>query len=178
MRIIGGVHKRRVIRPPGNLPVRPTTDLAKESLFNILSNRTDLQGRQVLDLFAGTGALSYEFASRGCNPVVAVDKNYQCISFIKKTAADLGMSAIRPVRADVFSYVRGCGETFDIIFADPPYQLDRIPSISREVFSKQLLNAGGWMVIEHPPEIDFSEQPHFVDHRRYGHVNFSFFRQD
>ena len=178
MRIIGGKYNRRVIRPPKNLPVRPTTDLAKESLFNILEHKTEIEDAHVLDLFSGTGALSYEFVSRGCAVAVAIEINHQCVRFIKETAADFGMEQLRVIRADVFRFLRSAREKYDIIVADPPYDMEDIRAIRQAVFEKELLNPGGWLVIEHPAGIDFSTHEHFVEHRRYGHVNFSFFSRE
>ena len=175
MRIIGGQYGRRTIRPPKNLPVRPTTDLAKESLFNILSNKTDFENKMALDLFAGTGSIAFEFASRYCDEVIAVDKNHQCIQFIKTTASDFGMQNLQAIRADVFRFIQSTAKKFNIIFADPPYALENIEMISRLVFENELLTTDGWLIVEHPREIDFSEQEHFVEHRKYGKVNFSFF---
>ena len=175
MRIIGGKYKRRVINPPRNLPVRPTTDLAKESLFNILTHRIELSGKIALDLFAGTGAISYEFVSRGCSEVIAVDRNFQCIRFINETSGQLGMDALKAIRAEVFGLLNRLTTQFDVIFADPPYDLDRIDQVSLKVFQNNLLKPDGWLVIEHPKEIDLSQQSNFFDHRKYGHVNFSFF---
>jgi 16S rRNA (guanine(966)-N(2))-methyltransferase RsmD len=175
MRIIGGKYGRRNIRPPKNLPVRPTTDLAKESLFNILSNKTEFQDKLALDLFSGTGSIAFEFASRGCKEVIAVDKDYQCSRFIKSAAADFGMENLHTIRGDVFRFIQSSSGKFDLIFADPPYALAGIDTLSRLVFENDLLKAEGWLIIEHPREIDFSEQPHFVEHRKYGKVNFSFF---
>ena len=176
MRIIGGKYGRRNIHPPKNLPVRPTTDLAKESLFNILSNRIDFQDKLALDLFAGTGSISFEFASRYCQSVISVDKNFQCIQFIKTAAADFGMENLQAIRADVFRFIQTSSKKFDIIFTDPPYALENIETISRLIFENELLNPDGWLIVEHPREIDFSEQQHFVEHRKYGKVNFSFFQ--
>jgi 16S rRNA (guanine966-N2)-methyltransferase len=176
MRIIGGKYGKRTIRTPKNLPVRPTTDLAKESLFNILNNKITFEEKSVLDLFAGTGALSYEFISRGCASVISVDSNFKCIQFIKRTASDFGMLSIQVLRADVFRFMNNCKNKFDLIFADPPYDLENIPQISISVFENELLRAGGWLIVEHPKTIDFSEQEHFIEHRHYGHVNFSFFQ--
>lgn len=175
MRIIGGKYSKRIIKPPKNLPVRPTTDLAKESLFNILNNKTSFEGKVALDLFAGTGSLSFEFESRGCSPVLSVDGNFKCIQFIKQTAKDFGMESIRPIRSDVFRFIKSIKLKFDLIFADPPYQMDNINEISLHIFEHKLLNQDGWLIIEHPKEVDLSEQDFFVEHRRYGHVNFSFF---
>jgi 16S rRNA (guanine(966)-N(2))-methyltransferase RsmD len=176
MRIIGGKYKRRVIHPPRNLPVRPTTDLAKESLFNILTNRIDLTDKVALDLFAGTGAISYEFISRGCKEVIAVERNFHCIRFIKETSEQLDMVTLKTIKAEVFGFLNRVSTRFDVIFADPPYDLERIDQISPAVFQNGLLNSDGWLVIEHPKETDLSQQPNFFDHRRYGHVNFSFFK--
>lgn len=176
MRIIGGKYSKRIIKPPKKLPVRPTTDLAKESLFNILSNKTSFEQKVVLDLFAGTGSLSYEFESRGCRQVIAVDLNFRCIQFIKQTVNELGMESIRPIRSDVFRFIKNCKLKFDIIVADPPYQMENIPDISYYVFKNQLLKSNGWLIIEHPKEVGFSDQKYFTEHRRYGHVNFSFFQ--
>lgn len=175
MRIIGGKYARRVIKPPKNLPVRPTTDLAKESLFNILNNRFDFNDKTALDLFSGTGALSYELSSRGCKEVIAVEQNFQCLKFINKTADDFGITTIKVVRYDAFRFLKTTPKKFDFIFADPPYALPNIPEISEMVFANELLNENGWMVIEHPKEIDFSSQEYFFEHRKYGQVNFSFF---
>lgn len=176
MRIIGGKYGRRIIKPPKNLPVRPTTDLAKESLFNILNHRIDFYEKTALDLFSGTGAISYELASRGCKEVVAVEKNFQCLKFIQKTTAEFGMAAINTLRADVFKFLKTTPKKFDFIFADPPYSLSTIPEISKLVFEYQLLTENGWLVVEHPREVDFSDQDHFFEHRNYGQVNFSFFQ--
>lgn len=175
MRIIGGKYRRRLITPPKNLPVRPTTDLAKESLFNILNHRIDFYDKVALDLFSGTGALSYELASRGCGEIIAVEQNIQCLKFINKTAEDFGMTNIKSVRYDAFRFIKTTPKKFDFIFADPPYALENISKISELVFENQLLNENGWLVIEHPKEVDFTTQEYFVEHRKYGQVNFSFF---
>lgn len=178
MRIIGGIYGRRVIHPPKNLPVRPTTDLAKESLFNILRSKIDLDGKTALDLFTGTGSLAYEFASRGCEKVIAVDLNFDCVQFVKKTAQNIGMTQLKPVRSDVFRFIKGTPLKFDIIFADPPYQLEELPSVVSLIFEHNLLNENGLMIIEHPKEYDFSSETHFLEQRKYGQVNFSFFRNE
>lgn len=175
MRIIGGKYGRRLITPPKNLPVRPTTDLAKESLFNILNNRIDFEGKTGLDLFSGTGAISYELVSRGFSEVIAVEQNFQCLKFIKKTAEDFGMTGIKVLRYDAFRFIKSTQKTFDFIFADPPYSLPDISEISELVFKHKLLNENGWLVVEHPIEVDFTKQEYFFEHRKYGQVNFSFF---
>ncbi len=175
MRIIGGKYSRRLIPTPKNLPVRPTTDLAKESLFNILHNRIDFSGKKALDLFAGTGSISYEFASRGCSPVISVDQNNRCTRFIKDTAHSFEMD-IQVIRSDVFRFIKSSPSTFDVIFCDPPYALPEISRISEMIFQFELLHAEGLLIIEHPGTIDLSGQPWFNEHRKYGHVNFSFFQ--
>jgi 16S rRNA (guanine(966)-N(2))-methyltransferase RsmD len=175
MRIISGIYGRRLIQPPKNLPVRPTTDLAKESLFNILSNKIDFPGKSLLDLFSGTGAISYEFLSRGSFPVTSVELDFQCVKFIKETSAKLEMENHQVIRSDVFRYLKSIKRSYDIIFADPPYALNNISEINTLVFENNLLNENGYLIIEHPREIDFSDQKHFLEHRKYGKVNFSFF---
>ncbi|MEJ2594922.1 MAG: RsmD family RNA methyltransferase, partial [bacterium] len=156
MRIIGGKYSRRIFRPPANLPVRPTTDLARESLFNILEQKTTLEESNTLDLFSGTGAIAYEFASRGCRHALAVEKNFRCVQFIRDTALSFGMDQIKVIKADVFRYLQSTSRKFDIIFADPPYALENIPEIRDIVFERELLLPGGWLVIEHPAEVDLS----------------------
>ena len=175
MRIVSGRYKRRIISPPKNLPVRPTTDMAKESLFNILGNYIDFDDKSVLDLFAGTGNISYEFVSRGCKSVTAVDKDFGCIKFINSTAQQMEMKELTALRLDVFRFFTTTKHSYDIIFADPPYKLGNILDISKLVFEHELLSPGGWLIIEHPGEVDLSGLLHFYEHRKYGRVNFSFF---
>lgn len=176
MRIIGGKFGRRIIKPPKNLPVRPTTDLAKESLFNILRHKLDFDGKVALDLFAGTGSLTYEFASRGCANVLSVDLNYKCIQYIKDTVREFDMENVQVVRADVFRFLKSTPIKFDIIFADPPYDLPNIENIHGLVMERELLNEQGVLIVEHPKTIDLSSQDWFLEHRKYGHVNFSIFQ--
>ncbi len=176
MRVIRGSHRGRIIHPPNNLPVRPTTDLAKESLFNILENHFFLQDLSVLDLFAGTGSISYEFASRGSKLVVAVDTNLRCIRFITDTSRQLEFITLRTMRVNAFSYLKQTSQKFDIIFADPPYDLEGTELIPGMVFERELLAEEGWLVMEHSREKDFRDQPRFFDQRKYGKVNFSFFK--
>ena len=176
MRIISGSHSRRIISPPKNLPVRPTTDMAKESLFNILNNKIDFHDQTALDLFSGTGAISYEFVSRGCSEVIAIEKNFRCIKFIKETAEVFGMNQIKAICTDVFKYIKTTSRSFDLIFADPPYALAGIEDISKLVIENKLLNPDGWLIVEHPREVDLSKQKYFQEHRKYGRVNFSFFK--
>ncbi|MCK9612857.1 MAG: 16S rRNA (guanine(966)-N(2))-methyltransferase RsmD [Bacteroidales bacterium] len=175
MRIISGYLGGRKLHPPANLPVRPTTDLAKESLFNVLNNLIDFDNLKILDLFAGTGSISFEFVSRGCSEVTAIDMNHKCVSFIIRTCQELKIENLRAYRNDVFSFINHSNKKFDVIFADPPYDLNNIHSIPDLIFSKNLLFPDGLLIIEHPKNIDFSLHTSFSQHRNYGKVNFSFF---
>jgi 16S rRNA (guanine966-N2)-methyltransferase len=177
MRIIRGTHRGRKINAPANLPVRPTTDIAKESLFNILDNHLYFEDLSVLDLYAGTGSISYEFASRESKRVIAVDIHPKCISFINETALKLGFERLKAVRSSSIGFLERCSEKFDLIFADPPYDLEGIEAAIEIVFKRDLLNEGGWLIIEHSREKDFSSFTGFYQHRNYGKVNFSFFRK-
>lgn len=175
MRIISGKNRGRQITAPNNLPVRPTTDVAKESLFNILNNYFYFDRVTVLDLFAGTGNLTYEFASRGAVSVTSVDNHQGCADFIRKTTAKLGYNQVSVIKADAFTFTQRCHQKFDIIFADPPYDMDNISQIIDNVFEHNLLKPDGWLVMEHPKVHDFSQHPKFYQHRNYGKVNFTFF---
>ena len=175
MRIIAGSLRGRRLNPPTTLPVRPTTDMARESLFNILNNYVDYEECTVLDLFAGTGAVSLEFVSRGAKEVTSVDNNAQCIEFIKSAALYMKVTNLRAVRSDVFDLLRRAYKRFDIVFADPPYSLSNLGQLPDLVFAANLLTEDGIFVLEHPREYQFDEHPHFWQHRHYGKVNFSFF---
>ncbi|HNW88779.1 MAG TPA: 16S rRNA (guanine(966)-N(2))-methyltransferase RsmD [Bacteroidales bacterium] len=175
MRIISGKYGGRRLHPPVNLPVRPTTDMAKESLFNILSNTIDFEGMSVLDLFAGTGSISLEFVSRGCAEVTAVDKDSKCVSFLIKTCEEFKIDNLRAYRSDVFSYIKHSIKKYHIIFADPPYDLKSATELPDKIFEKELLMPDGLLIIEHSRDHDFSKHPKFSQHRNYGKVNFSFF---
>ncbi|MCQ2271342.1 MAG: 16S rRNA (guanine(966)-N(2))-methyltransferase RsmD [Bacteroidales bacterium] len=175
MRIISGKNRGRQITAPNNLPVRPTTDMAKESLFNILNNYFYFDRVTVLDLFAGTGNLTYEFASREALSVTSVDSYQACTDFIRRTVDKLGYgSQVSVVKADAFLFTQRCRQQFDIIFADPPYDLENIGQIVDNVFNNKLLKPDGWLIIEHSKDHDFSQHPQFYQHRKYGKVNFSF----
>lgn len=176
MRIIKGSLQRRIIHAPGSLPVRPTTDLAKESLFNILENRMNFQEAKVLDLFAGTGNISYELFSRGCAQVTAVDSNYRCTNFINEMATKFDMDTLVVVKADAFRYLKTNRQQYDLIFADPPYDSDYYQELAQTICEKDMLTHDGWLVIEHPRSVDFKHLPTFVELRRYGKVHFSFFQ--
>ena len=175
MRRVSGTHKSRIIRPPANLSVRPTTDLAKESLFNILANRIDFELIDVLDLFAGTGNISYEFASRGAVQITTVDIEKHCIDFIKKASGEFGFNNIRTVRNDVFLFLKICHVKYNIVFADPPYEMRNIQSLPDLVFDKNILKENGVFILEHTGNISFSSHRNFSEQRNYGKVNFSFF---
>ena len=174
MRIVSGSHRGRQIKPPKNLPVRPTTDIAKESLFNILNNKVYFEDLRVLDLFSGTGSISYEFYSRGSRNITAVEQNYQCVSFIKKTAEQLKMPELKVVQANVFSFLKNSLQ-YDLIFADPPYDIDRYEELTEMILNNNLLSEDGILIIEHPAKIQLSYFDHFSQLRKYGKVHFSFF---
>lgn len=175
MRIISGKYKGKTIKAPKNLPVRPTTDFAKESLFNILNNQFDFENLDVLDLCSGTGNIAYEFISRRVKSIKCVDKNYHCIKFINKIMKELDVNNYILSKSDIFSYLKKCHLTFDVIFADPPYALKNIQEIPNIVFEKKLLNNNGWLIVEHDRNTTFENHPNFFNHRKYGNVNFSIF---
>ena len=177
MRIISGKNRGRHIVAPTNLPVRPTMDMGKESLFNILNNYFYLDNVRVLDLFAGTGNITYEFASRGALSVVAVDENLLCTKFIQKTIDQLQYNdQVTVIRQDAFAYTAACRQQFNIIFADPPYALTQLSEIPSLVLDGGLLAEDGIFVFEHGANNDFSTHPRFIEHRNYGSVNFSLFK--
>lgn len=177
MRIIAGSLRGRRLNPPTSLPVRPTTDMARESLFNILNNYVDYEECQVMDLFAGTGAVSFEFISRGVKEVTSIDINNQCTDFIKSTAQQLRVNNIHVVRADVFDLLKRAYKKFDIVFADPPYAMEDLEKLPDLIFEHNILTEEGIFVLEHPKEYQFEEHDHFWQHRHYGKVNFTFFAQ-
>ena len=178
MRIISGTHRGRKITPPRNLPVRPTTDRAKEALFNILANRLDLEDTRVLDLFAGTGNMSFEFASRGSVDVTSVDLHHGCVQFIGKKAEEWELP-IQARRMDVFKYLESDSGKYDLIFADPPYDLtpEDFESLHRLVFGGGLLTETGMLILEHSSRSDLSHLPYFQEVRTYGNSKFSFFEK-
>jgi 16S rRNA (guanine(966)-N(2))-methyltransferase RsmD len=176
MRIISGKYKGRRISPPKGLPVRPTTDMSKEALFNVLNNHFSFEGLKVLDLFSGTGNISYEFASRGSSPITSVDGDFGCVKFIKQVAAEYDFN-IAATKSDVFKFLERNNATFDIIFADPPYALDQstFEKIVLLVFEKNTLNEDGMMVIEHSKYTKLDHMIHFSFKKSYGGSIFSFF---
>jgi 16S rRNA (guanine966-N2)-methyltransferase len=177
VRITGGFLKGRNIDVPKGLPVRPTTAFASEALFNILNNVIDFEESVVLDLFSGTGHICIEFASRGCKNITAIDKNSVCIKHLSEVNRQFQLN-IQCVKQDVFSYLEQCSQSYSLIFADPPYELQNIEEIHQLVFEKQLLKENGLLIIEHGAKTKMGHLPHFKQHRKYGNVNFSFFRKD
>lgn len=175
MRIISGKYKGRRISPPKNFKARPTTDFAKENLFNILNNNFDFTELTVLDLFSGTGSISYEFASRECISVVSVESNFKHQKFIRDTIDELGLLNLKSIKTDSFRYVKACKNKFDIVFADPPYDLKEIEKIPDFIFEHQILNDEGWLIVEHGDKTNFSKHKGFIEKRNYGGVNFSIF---
>lgn len=177
MRVITGKYKGRHFDVPHNFKARPTTDFAKENLFNVLNGYLDFdEAPEALDLFAGTGCITLELLSRGCRRVVAVERDPMHFGFITKTLTALGDKACVPLRADVFRYLSTCREQFDFVFADPPYALPRLEELPTLVLGRGLLKPEGLFVLEHGKTNDFSTHPQFIEHRSYGSVNFSFFR--
>jgi 16S rRNA (guanine966-N2)-methyltransferase len=175
MRIIGGELGGRRVNPPAKMPyTRPTTDIAKEGLFNILENNLDLSGLKTLDLFGGTGSISYELASRGVRDLTVVEKDPAMFAFIQKNAGALGLSDYyKVVRMDVFKFIGQCATTFDLVFAGPPYALETIDQLPGLVIP--LLNPKGWFVLEHTPRNDYKKYPFYVTERHYGTTIFSIF---
>jgi 16S rRNA (guanine966-N2)-methyltransferase len=176
MRIIGGEHGGRKFNPPSKMPhTRPTTDIAKEGLFNVLQHKLDIEELKTLDLFGGTGSISYELASRGARELTIVEKDSAMYEFIKKTATALRIENLTTVKMDVFRFIEQCSETFDFIFAGPPYALKNIDDLPKLIFEKKLLNPGGWFVLEHTPRNDYKNFPFYKTEKNYGTTIFSIF---
>ncbi|WP_347838127.1 RsmD family RNA methyltransferase [uncultured Draconibacterium sp.] len=175
MRIIGGIFKGRHFHPGKKFKARPTTDIAKEGLFNILANRYDLSNKNILDLFSGTGSVAYEFLSRGCQSATLVENNFSHYRFIVSVLNDLHVENARVFKADVFKYVQKSSEAYQIIFADPPFDLARFSEVPDAVLNSKTLATNGLFILEHPKEFDFTSHPCFKELRKYGKVNFSFF---
>ena len=192
MRIITGKYKGRHFDIPRTFKARPTTDFAKENIFNVLNSYIDFEGINALDLFSGTGSISLELLSRGCEHVVSVEMDRDHHRFIQECFRKLqgnnvqssmfnvqsSMFNVQCIRGDVFRYIKSCKQQFDFIFADPPYALKELPTIPGLIFEKGLLKDDGILVFEHGKDNDFSSDPHFVEHRTYGSVNFSIFRKE
>jgi len=175
MRIISGKFKGRVISAPKNLPTRPTTDYAKEGLFNVLQHQFEIENSTVLDLFCGTGNISFEFLSREAREVISVDINQNCVKFVIDVSKKLNLSNHKVIRDDSLNFIKKAKTKFDIIFADPPYALKNIDPIPKLIFDNHLLNTNGLLIVEHGKDTDLSQIANFDSHRKYGNVNFSFF---
>ncbi len=176
MRIITGIYKGRHFEIPRSFKARPTTDFAKENIFNVLRGYMELEGTTALDLFAGTGSISLELVSRGCDKVISVEADRDHANFIRQCFKKLGTEQDILIRGDVFRFLKSCHQQFDFIFADPPYDLPELPTIPKLVLEGGLLADSGIFVFEHGKRHDFSGHPGFVEHRSYGSVNFSIFR--
>jgi 16S rRNA (guanine(966)-N(2))-methyltransferase RsmD len=176
LRIIGGKYKGRRIDPPSNFKARPTTDFAREGLFNILNNRIDFESAAVLDLFSGTGSISYEFASRGAESVHLVEKDMRHITGIKRIIREFEIKNIKPVHIDVKAFLKTCTAKYDIVFADPPYDLPWLKDLPELVSGSGVIKEDGFFILEHPKALNFKDHRLFFEHRNYGGVNFSFFR--
>ncbi len=175
MRIIGGTLRGKNIIPPVGYAARPTTDFAKEGLFNILNNQIDFEEVVLLDLFSGTGSISAEFASRGAREIVSVEMNPANARFISQTAKSLGIKNLRVVKHNAFDFLELCTKKFNLIFADPPYQLEGFDTIPNKVLGADILEEGGIFILEHSAANNFESHPLFVKERKYGNVHFSFF---
>ena len=176
MRIISGTYGGRRLSPPKNITARPTTDFAKESLFNLLNNRIDFEGIDMLDLFAGTGGIGIECISRGAREVTAVEIAHVQQNWIINCCRQLGIKNLSVIRGDVFKFLSACRTKYDLIFADPPYALDRMEELPDVILSQDILKEEGWLVIEHGKDTDFTSHPRHVETRSYGSVHFSFFQ--
>ena len=175
MRIITGIYKGRHFDIPRTFKARPTTDFAKENIFNVLMQYVDFEDAQALDLFSGTGSISLELVSRGCRQVVSVELDRDHHRFIQECLKKLNTDKCVPIRGDVFRFLKSCKQQYDFIFADPPYALKELPQIPDIIFERQLLKEEGLFVFEHGKDYDFSNHPHFLEHRSYGSVNFTLF---
>lgn len=175
MRIIRGKYGRRRFDVPTNISARPTTDFARENIFNVLENNVDFDGLTAIDLFSGTGAISFEFLSRGCASVTSVEKAATQFNFIRKVKGLLKEENLTQVKGDVFKFIDKCSMKFDLIFADPPYDLPNFADVPRLLLDSKMLKPGTIIVVEHSKAYDFSQLPHFWQHREYGKVNFSLF---
>ncbi len=176
MRIITGTHGGRKISPPAKMPhTRPTTDIAKEGLFNIIENNLTISSLKTLDIFGGTGSISYELASRGADDLTIVEKDNAMYEFIKKNAASLNFKNFKVVKMDVFRFLQQCSETFDLIFAGPPYALANIDELPKIIFEKKILNPSGWFILEHTPANNYKTFLQYKTQRNYGTTVFSIF---
>lgn len=178
MRIISGKFKGRRIAPPSNITARPTTDFAREGLFNLLANRYDFEDLQVLDLFAGTGSIGIEFISRGSEKVTSIEANERHVAFIRKACSELKIDNLTLIKGDVFKYIQKSHAQYDLIFADPPYDLKELATLPDLIIENNLLKYDGVFILEHSAKNNFENHPNFAEHRKYGNVNFSFFKSN
>lgn len=178
MRVVGGKYRNRRIVPPQKIDARPTTDFAKEGLFNVLQHSTALEGIRVLDLFAGTGSMSLEFLSRGAAEVISVEQDPKLFGFIQRTASELNETTWRAVRSDVFTFLNSHRGLYDIVFADPPFYMEGIERIPQMVLENGLIGTDGLLILEHHDKINFKSVPGYQKTREYGMIEFSFFAQD
>jgi len=177
MRIISGKYRHIKLKPPKNLPVRPTTDKTKESVFNMLMSYVDFEESVALDLFAGTGNMTFEFLSRGCKNVYAVEQNPKAVDYIRELARNYGIKNLDVFKSDVFGFIEKHSGPYDLIFADPPYNMEQIDRVPRMVLDNELLNKDGWMLIEHSKDYDLSAIENFHQERKYGRTRISVFRK-
>ncbi|HLS71506.1 MAG TPA: RsmD family RNA methyltransferase [Chitinophagaceae bacterium] len=175
MRIIGGIHGGRKFHPPARIPARPTTDFAKEGLFNTLNNMISFEGLKTLDIFAGTGSISYELASRGATDLTLIERDRTTVQFINKTMEELKFDGFKILQMNVFKFLNNCVESYDFIFAGPPYALKEIDKIPDIIFDKKLLNPEGIFILEHTPRNDYQEHPQFLKMKNYGTTIFTYF---
>lgn len=175
MRVISGTYKGRQFHPPKGFQSRPTTDFAKESLFNLLQHKIDIDGTDVLDLFSGTGSISYEFASHKAASIISVDMTSWSRKFINQTSREFGIENHRVLQFDVFKFIKKTPETFDIIFADPPFKLRGLETLPDRILEGNLLRPEGLFILEHGPEHTFENHQNLIDFKKYGHVHFSIF---
>lgn len=178
MRIIRGKYGKRRFDVPTNITARPTTDFARENIFNVLENYIDFEGKTALDLFSGTGAVSFEFLSRGCSAVTSIEKAQTQLGFIRKVSATLGCTNHRIIKADALKFLSAAPAGYDIVFADPPYDMPGFENVPAKVLESGVIAPGGIFIIEHSKKHDFSSLPGFLEHRAYGSVNFSLFRPE
>ena len=177
MRIVGGKYKGRIFKPNKKFKSRPTTDIAKEGLFNILENRYEFSNKTVLDLFAGTGSIGYEFLSRGCKDATFVEKNFIHHRFIMEVLDSLKIENAKAIKSDTFKFVKTCPTKFNFIFADPPFDHKRFGEVPDAILNEDILAKDGLFIMEHPKEFEFSKHRYFKEIRKYGKVNFSFFEK-
>ncbi|MEL7586686.1 MAG: RsmD family RNA methyltransferase [Prolixibacteraceae bacterium] len=177
MRIVGGTYKGRHFSPGKKFNARPTTDMAKENLFNILQNRVDFEHIKVLDLFSGTGSISFEFASRGCRDITSVELDFHHFSFIRQIIEKLGEKNIKAIKANAFRFIEQTNQSFDLVFADPPFNHPQFKEVPGKVLTGNILLPGGIFILEHSKIYDFSSLPEWEEIRNYGSVHFSFFRK-